>query len=109
MVVDFGWATLSDRKPWEAHIANGRPEEGPHVTPDLLEQRLKVKQWSRQPDQTAWHDSPFFNEYVKTCHLDDGLFGHFLLEPGRMRWTSVYRAFGDRPFDDARCQADEDS
>jgi DNA-binding CsgD family transcriptional regulator len=95
--LDFGWATDSDRKPFAAHLASGRPEDGPHITPDLLERRLKIVRWGGQP---AWHRSLFFNEYVKKCHLDDGLFAHYLMGSRQVRWFFVNRALGDRPFDE---------
>jgi DNA-binding CsgD family transcriptional regulator len=97
---DFGWATLSDRKPFEAHMAGGKPEEGPHITPDLLTRKLKTVQWADNPACPDWHRSFFFNNYVKTCHLDDGLLLHHGIESGQMRWILVNRALGDRRFDE---------
>jgi DNA-binding CsgD family transcriptional regulator len=103
-VVDYGWATESDRKPLEALLATGRPEEGPHVTPDVLKRRLKIVHWSGQHGRTAWLESKFFNDYVKHTHLDDGIFAHFHVEPGQMRWMFVNRALGDRPFTQRDCR-----
>ena len=45
--LDFGWATDSDRKPFEAHLAGGRPEDGPHITPDLLETPIEDRSLGR--------------------------------------------------------------
>jgi DNA-binding CsgD family transcriptional regulator len=98
MLADFGWPTPSDRHGFEAHLATGRPEDGPHITPDLLDRRLKIVHWSGQQGRSAWHRSMFFNEFVKTSRLDDGIFAHHLVEPGQMRWVLVNRALGDRPF-----------
>ena len=95
---DFGWPTPSDRKPFEAHLQSGRPEDGPHITPDLLQRKLKVMHWMDDPNKLPWRRSMFFNEYVKPSHLDDGIVAHHLLEPGRVRWLTVNRALGDVPF-----------
>lgn len=95
---DFGWATPSDRRGLEAHLATGRPEDGPHITPDLLRRRLKSFHWCGDLGQTAWHEGAFFNEFVRQARVDDGLFAHHLIAPGRMRWLFVNRALGDKPF-----------
>jgi DNA-binding CsgD family transcriptional regulator len=95
---DYGWPTPSDRRPFEAHLQTGRPEDGPHITPDLIERRFKTVHWSGNPTRSAWHRSVFFNEYVKHTHLDDGILAHHLVEPGQMRWVTVNRALHDRPF-----------
>lgn len=96
--IEFGWPTPGDRKPYEEHMQSGRPEDGPHITPDLLWRRLKIMQWSQNPDRATWHRSRFFNEFVKHTHFDDGLVAHHLMEPGRIRWLSANRAIGDRPY-----------
>lgn len=98
VLLDSGWPTSSDRKPFDAHMETGRPEDGPHITPDLLRRRLKTVHWSGNPNRSAWLRSQFFNEYVKHAHQDDGLFAHQLIAPDRMRWVILNRAFGDRPF-----------
>jgi DNA-binding CsgD family transcriptional regulator len=96
--LDFGWGTPSDRKPFDAHLATGRPEDGPHITPDLLTRRVKTVQWAENPACPDWHGSYFFNAYVKHTHLDDGLMAHQLVGPGQMRWLIANRARGDRHF-----------
>jgi DNA-binding CsgD family transcriptional regulator len=103
-MVDFGWPTPGDRRPFEEHLKTGPPELAPLVTPDLLGRRLKVSHWSGDTGRSAWLRSVFFNEYVKWTHLDDGIFAHHLIEPGQMRWLFVNRALGDRPFDQRACR-----
>lgn len=103
-IFDHGWPTASDRRYLEAHLETGRPEDGPHITPDLLQRRWKTQQWSANPDRATWHRSMFFNEFVMPAHLDDGILAHELLEPGRMRWFLVNRALGDRPYSRRECQ-----
>ena len=97
---DFGWATASDRKPLEEHMGTGRPEDGPHVTPDLLGRNIKTVHWTGKLGRKSWHNSMFFNEFVKRTHLDDGIFLHHQTGSGQMRWLFVNRALGDRPFSD---------
>ena len=95
---DFGWATPSDRRPLEEHIATGRPEEGPHVTPELLARRIKTAHWSGALGRNGWQKTMFFNEYVKKTHLDDGIMIHHQTGPGQVRWLWVNRALNDRAF-----------
>jgi hypothetical protein len=101
---DFGWPTLSDRKPLEAHMASGRPEDRPHITPDLLERGLKTVHWSSNPSRSALLRTTFYNEYVHPSHLDDAIFAHQLVGPGLMRWLLVNRAAGDAPFSERECR-----
>ncbi|MCA8996463.1 MAG: helix-turn-helix transcriptional regulator [Planctomycetaceae bacterium] len=98
MLADFGWATESDRKPFEAHIQSGKPEEGPHITPDLLDRRAQVFHWRGDLGTAAWHETFFYNEYVKKCHLDDGLFAHSQVGDGQFRWLFVNSGCDGRPF-----------
>lgn len=98
-MVDYGWATASDRKPWEEHIEQGRPEEGPHITPDLLQRRLKIVHWSGHLGRSNWLRSEYFNLFVKQTKVDDGIFAHQQLAPGILCWMFVNRALGDKPFD----------
>jgi DNA-binding CsgD family transcriptional regulator len=95
---DFGWATASDREPLEEHLKTGRPEDGPHITPDLLDRQLRTLSWSSNLGRTGWLNSTFFNQYVKHTHLDDGLFAHHRIGEGHFRWMFVNRALGDRVF-----------
>jgi DNA-binding CsgD family transcriptional regulator len=101
---DYGWSTSSDRKPFEERLKVGYPERDPHVTPDLLQKRLKVSHWSGDLGRSTWQRSELFNTWVKHAHLDDGLFAHHLIEPGRMRWFFVNRALGDQPFRERDCR-----
>jgi hypothetical protein len=98
-MTDGGWATPSDRKVLEDHLATGRPEDGPHITPDLLDRRLRTLTWSEIQGRCAWLGSEFFKLYVRGGHLDDGLFAHHRIAPGHFRWMFTIRALGDRPFD----------
>lgn len=102
--VAIGYSTPSDRKPLEAHLEKGRPEDCPCITPDWLQRTLKVGHWSSSPDRSAYLQTMFFNEHVKPSHLDDGMTGHHTLAPGHIRWLSVARALGDRIFSQRECR-----
>lgn len=97
-IADYGWATESDRKHFEAHLDAGRPEQAPHITPDILGRKLKVVRWSANPSLSEWRESAFFNDVVKHGHLDDGMYAQDQTEPGKLRMLSINRALGDHPF-----------
>ena len=100
VALDFGWPTPSDRKPLERLLQTGQPDVGPHVTPNLLDPNRPLKVFHSCGDmgRAAWHQSVFFNDYVKDAHLDDMIHTHHLSDSGQMRWLHVHRAQGDAAF-----------
>lgn len=98
-VADHGWSSPDQRRIFAETVAGSRPEDGPHVTPDLLQRRFKTVQWHRAVRDCNWYEHPFYQECVRHTGVDDGLFGHFLISEGRMLWTFVNRAAGDPPYD----------
>jgi len=98
-VIDTGWPTASDRQSLEQFMAQGKPELGPFV-PDMFDPpvRIKVFHPRGRVGEKAWHESLFYNEFVRPAHLDDWFHAHHLNEQGQVFWVSVNRASEDRPF-----------
>ncbi|MCA9261798.1 MAG: helix-turn-helix transcriptional regulator [Planctomycetales bacterium] len=98
-VADHGWSSPEQRQIFAQTVAGSRPEDGPHVTPDLLQRRFKTVQWHQAPRDCKWYEHPFYQECVRHTGVDDGLFAHYLISEGRMLWVFVNRATGERPYD----------
>ena len=98
-VVDEGWSTESDRRSLERFMAEQKPENGPFVK-EMFQPpvRLKVFHTYGQMGKAQWHESLFYNEFVRPAHLDDWFHAHHLSPFGQVFWVSANRALGDDPF-----------